>query len=138
MGGCLGNTVYACPIPSYIVLDEKLFIVHLEMLNVLIALRLWADRVTIYCDNAAGVSVIGTGKSRDLFLAAVTHNIWLITSMWDIELNIEHTPGRDNTAADVLSQWFLPNINRNTLYESITDPEWLVVPEQAFAVDYSI
>ena len=113
------------------------------MLNVLIALRLWADRlrgkrVTIYCDNAAVVSVIGTGKSRDLFLAAITRNIWLITAMWDIELNIEHIPGKDNTAADILSRWFSPNVNRTALYESITDPEWLVVPEQAFAVDYSI
>ena len=32
------DIVNACPIPSYIVLDEKLLIVHLEMLNVLVAL----------------------------------------------------------------------------------------------------
>ena len=42
---------------------------------------------------------------------------------------------RNNTATDVLSQWFSPNVNRT---ESITDPEWLAVPEQAFAVDYGI
>ena len=107
MGGRLGKVVCACPIPSYIVLDEKLFIVHLEMLNLLIALQLWADRlrgkrVTIYCDNAV-VSVISTDKSRDLFLAALTHNIWLITAMWDIELNIKPIPSKDNTEADVLN-----------------------------------
>ena len=89
----------------------------------------------IFCDNTAVVSVIGTGKSRDLFLAAVTHNIWLITAMWDIELHIEHIPGKDNTAADILSQWFLPYANRSALYKSITDPVWLAVPEQAFVVD---
>ena len=64
----IGNTVYACPMPSYIMLDEKIFIVHLEMLNVLIALRLWADRLQGNCDNAAVMSVIGTNKSWDLFL----------------------------------------------------------------------
>ena len=90
------------------------------MVNRLIALRLWADcfqgkRVTIYCDNAAFVLVISTGKSRDLFLAAVTGNIWLITAMWDIELNIDHIPGKDNTAADVLLWWFSPNVNRTVL-----------------------
>ena len=82
------------------------------------------------------MSVIGTGKSRDLFLAAVTHNILLITTMWDIELNIEHIPGKDNPAADV--RWFSPNVNRTALYDSITNPEWRPVPERAFAVDYSI
>ena len=50
-------------------------IVHLEMFNIVIALRLWAkfwahSYVRIHCDNMAVVQVVKTSKTRDQFLSA--------------------------------------------------------------------
>ena len=59
-GGCCGNLVYHLPIERGY---NNWTIVHLEMVNILIAVRLsqrqWASsRVLIRCDNKAVVSVL--------------------------------------------------------------------------------
>ena len=59
-GGCCGNLVYHLPIERGY---NNWTIVHLEMVNILIAVRLfqrqWASsRVLIRCDNEAVVSVL--------------------------------------------------------------------------------
>ena len=97
------NRVYATPvieIPNF-----HLTIVHLEMLNVIIASRLWSIqwchmRITIFCDNYSVVQVIMSGKTNDPFLALCIRNIWLLTAHNDIELLIRHIPGINNTIAD--------------------------------------
>ena len=53
LGGCFNNLVYTLPIPPGF---NSYSIVHLEMINVLVALKLWAQswankRVCLYCDN---------------------------------------------------------------------------------------
>ena len=85
-------------------------IVHLEMVNILIAVRLfkrqWASsRVLIHCDNEAVISVLRTGKTRDPYLAACASNIWYASATSDINLQYAHTRGLDNKIADVLSRW---------------------------------
>ena len=85
-------------------------IVHLEMVNILIAIRLfkplWSTRkVLIKCDNEAVVSVLKTGKTRDPYLAACARNVWYDSSRADIDLHYTHIMGTDNKVADVLSRW---------------------------------
>ena len=63
-------------------------IVQLEMVNILLAVRLfqahWAGKkVLIKCDNEAVVSVLRSGKTRDPYLGACARNFgmsvhWLI------------------------------------------------------------
>ena len=79
MGARWGSEVYALTIPlGYMALQ----IVHLEMLNILAALRVWHEawrnsKVTIACDNLAVVQVLNSGKTSDLTLAATARNIQL-------------------------------------------------------------
>ena len=72
-GGCCGCHVYHLPIVRGFM---NWSIVHLEMVNILIAIRLfkplWSTRkVLIKCDNEAVVSVLKTGKTRDPYLAGL-------------------------------------------------------------------
>ena len=104
-----GNQVYALPLPlGYMDLN----IVHLEMLNILVALRVWnqswaKSRVRIICDNEAVVHVVNLGRIRDLTLAAIARNIQLQVATWDINLQVNHIAGKDNHIADLLSHWTL-------------------------------
>ena len=55
-------------------------IVHLEMVNIFLAMRLFANiwsskKVLINCDNQAVVTILMTGKTHDAFLAACARNI---------------------------------------------------------------
>ena len=82
-------------------------IVHLEMLNILVALRVcnqcWAkSRVRIACDNEAVVHVLNSGRTRDLTLAAIARNIQLQVATWDLNLQVIHIAGNENHVADLL------------------------------------
>ena len=76
--GCrCGQFVYHLPIARGF---RNWTIVHLEMVNILVALRLFAKwwstkKVLIHCDNQAVVTVMKSGKMRDTFLAASARNI---------------------------------------------------------------
>ena len=86
LGGAFNNEVHALTIPLGF---ENYDIVHLEILNVVVALRIWDKywqnkRIEIKCDNMAVVEVIRSGKARDQTLAKCARNIWLITSIFNI------------------------------------------------------
>ena len=103
VGGIWGNKVYSTPI--FGIPKHYKNIANLEMLNIKIALRVWADqwahkKVLFRCDNLAVVQVIRTSKTRDEFLAYCLRNIWLIVSVYDIKLEIKHISGKDNRVAD--------------------------------------
>ena len=66
------NQIYAIYIPQYC---QNFSIVHFEMLNILVAVRVWGKnlknkRILIKCDNQPVVSVLNSGKTQDLSLAA--------------------------------------------------------------------
>ena len=96
MGARWGAQVYALKIPlGYM----NLQIVHLEMLNILAALRVWQDpwrnsKVAIACDNLAVVQVLNSGKTRDLTLAAIARNIQFQIATMNVILKITHIPGK--------------------------------------------
>ena len=89
--GVWGNKVYATPI--YPIPAFKTGVVHWEMFNILLALRVWSNHwrhsiVKFHCDNLAVVQVVQTSKTKDPFLGACIHNIWMITAIFDIEIQI--------------------------------------------------
>ena len=83
MGGCWNSQVYSIPMDR----DYKNFtIVHLEMLNLLVAIKIWADpwssqKVVLFCDNQAVVSVLNNSRTKDRTLAAIARNIQI--SEWN-------------------------------------------------------
>ena len=60
-------------------------IVRYEMLNIMVAIRTWGmgwsgKTVLIHCDNEAVVTVLTSGRTKDLTLADIARNIWLGTA----------------------------------------------------------
>ena len=107
LGGAYNSMVYALPIPK----DYQGYtIVHLEILNILVACKIWAHfwqakKVQIFCDNMAVVEALTTGRARDHTLAACARNIWLLSSLYNIYLTFSHIAGKENVLADLLSRW---------------------------------
>ena len=106
-GGVFADKSYALQIPLSF---KNYTIVHLEILNIVVALKIWGDIwknqiIDIRCDNMAVVEVLNSGKARDPILATCARNIWLLTAIFNIQLTVTHIPGVQNTVADLLSRW---------------------------------
>ena len=140
LGGRWGNMVYHLPIERDF---ANLDIVHLEMVNIVMALRLFArlwagTRILVKCDNEAVVKVLKAGKARDPFSATCARNVWYLSALADIDLQYEHILGRNNTVADLLSRWQLIPNNMVQLHQFIPNPVWLPVSINMLEVDYNI
>ena len=73
-------TVYTISKPSGF---RDHIIVHLQMVNVLVALELWGSLwankiIRIHCNNDAVVDVLSTSRARDEILGIYVHNVWLL------------------------------------------------------------
>ena len=85
-------------------------IVHLEILNIIVACKIWAPqwenkKIQIFCDNLAVVEVLTSGRTRDETLATCAHNIWLLPAQFNIHFTFSHIAGVQNTIADLVSRW---------------------------------
>ena len=109
--GCGGTHLgqfYHAAFPESILASAR-GIVHLEMLNIVVAARLWGPdwtglHIQIMCDNWACVCVLNNGRSRDTFLLACAREISLLMTEHDFRLTTSHIPGKNNDVADALSR----------------------------------
>ena len=127
IGAFVDGQVYHHEIPYCYRLS--LTIVHFEMLNVMVALRLWGESwtnatVKVHCDNAAVVSILNSGSSRDPFLAAAARTLWLIKAQYNIKLIVTHIRGTDNTYADILSRWSHFKGSNSSVVQFLTKCRW--------------
>ena len=142
LGGIWCDRVYATPIIPLIHWDLK--IVHLEMLNLLVAVRKWKNcwahsKVKVHCDNMAVVQVVGSGKTKDPYLAACLRNLWLLTATHDIELIVEHIQGKKNVVADLLSRLYSSEITDIQLLSYLKNNYiWDKVSIDDLKVDFTI
>ena len=102
-------------------------IAHLEILNIVVALKVWAQQwankcIKIHCDNMAVVEALRNGRARDNILALMARNIWLICAMYNIHIIVLHIPGRNNVLADLLSRWQFSPENYQTLQQLLPTP----------------
>ena len=140
LGARCGNHVYALPLPlGYMDLN----IVHLEMLNILVALRVWnqswaKSRVRIACDNEAVVHVLNSGRTRDLILAAIARNIQLQVATWDINLQVNHIAGKDNHFADLLSHWTIIEDPQVKLKTCLPQHQWVGIQQNHLHINWCI
>lgn len=89
---------------------EKL--VHIttkELVPIVLETALWGKEwqgqaVQIWCDNAAVVSVINQGSSRDKQAMHLTRCLAFIKAKFELELVAAHISGANNTKADALSR----------------------------------
>ena len=142
LGAIWNGRVYSTPvihIPNF-----PLTIVHLEMWNIVIALRMWGhlwrhSSIHIFCDNLAVVQVIKTHKTKDAFLAICDRNAWLLAASYDILLQVDHVRGKDNAEADLLSRLHsgspVDPVLLNHLSKTCT---WDKVSPEMFKLDFNI
>ena len=105
LGGHFDSMVYTLQIPQGY---KDYNICHLEMLNIIVASKIWAihwtnSKIQIHCDNMA--VVLNTGKTRDPVLATCARNLWLLAATYNIEFLFTHIAGKSNSIADLLSRW---------------------------------
>ena len=118
-------------------------IVHLEMLNILVAIQTWGSQwtgkaVSIACDNQAVVMVLNSLKTRDLTLAAIAQNIFMEAAQYDIFLKTVHIMGVHNDIADSLSRWNIAEQFRTKFYRLLTNHVWVQVPNNALVINWCI
>jgi len=142
MGAIFDNLCYAAQLPHGF--NSALTIVHLEMLNVVIAFRMWAHlwsntRVKVICDNAAVVASLRHFRTKDRFLTACCRNIWAIVAKFNIQLMSTHIEGKANILPDILSRWYTSAYFNQAYIQLLTHTfTWCEVPEQFFLLDWSI
>ena len=140
LGAIYNKQVYALPLPEH---WQAANIASLEMINILVALKVWhsqwsGHRVLIHCDNQAVVSVLNTGKSRDVFLSNIARNIFMWLSACNINLQVVHVPGKSNIVADLLSRWFITCNNFQKLQQLVHPVTWITVNESLLYTDETI
>ena len=96
-GAATDAQFYTLEYPPHIT-DRALPINQLEMLNLLIATRLWikqwqSKNILLFSDNAAVVATLQAGKAHEPFLRAAAREIWLLTARHDVGLTVRHRPG---------------------------------------------
>ena len=87
-------------------------ITALELLSVMVALKIWAVRlsgkkVKIYCDNMSAVYIINSNKTRDRFLQDCMREILFMAAVHGFEIRAEHIGTAQNRLPDLLSRWHL-------------------------------
>ena len=83
-GWHFNNHCYALPIPKNF---NKYSIVHLEMLNIAVALKVsanqWPNKNShTKCDNMAVVQVLVSGRIKDATLGLCARKVWLISAIY--------------------------------------------------------
>ena len=103
VGAIWNDNVYAAS--RHIQVTWHLSITQLEMLNILIALRVFGDAwpqksACIHIDNKAAMYSLKKGCIKDSFMQAVGRSVWL---MAHITLKFVHIAGSVNQNTDLLS-----------------------------------
>ena len=84
-------------------------IAHLELLNIVVAVRTWAElwahqRVAVQCDNMNACLAVRSGRTRDRFMQACVRELFHLSTVHDLELQVTHCPGVTLQRADALSR----------------------------------
>ena len=96
-GAWCSSRFYGRKFPQFVI-DAEHPIAHLELLNLIVAVKLWKEwwaghRIEIRSDNMNTCLVIMNGKSIDPFMQAGARELYMVIAANDIELNVVHTPG---------------------------------------------
>ena len=84
------------------------------------------------------MSVLNSGKTQDLTLAAIARNIMMEISEQDIDLQVIHILGVKNKVADLLSRWFITNNPGKILNNYVHNPMWLHLHTNIAYIDWFI
>ena len=121
MGEFLTTSVMLCQFQTIF----KTTLVHLEMINILVALKIWAyqwkdKKIRVKCDNMAVVEVLTSGKTKDGILGICARNIWLLSALFNIS-------GKSNVIADLLSRFKFDQQSYELLATYVHNVSWVPI-----------
>ena len=107
-GAFNGAQYYSEKFPEDIIREQHP-IAHLELLNIVVAVRTWASnwahqRVAVQCDNMNACLATRSGRSRDPYMQACVRELFILSTRHDLELQVTHRPGIAMVRADALSR----------------------------------
>ena len=133
-GGCCGNLVYHLPIQRGY---NNWTIVHLEMANILIAVRLfqgqWASSRVLIVVTMRQLSQFC--KLARLGIHILQHMLCYASAVSDIDLQYAHIRGLYNKIADVLSRWQGSIQQIQWLHSHVVNPIWLHISYDLLELD---
>ncbi|KAK3745939.1 hypothetical protein QZH41_012754 [Actinostola sp. cb2023] len=141
-GAICGNQYFHAEFPAFI-LSQALDILNaLELLTIVVAAKLWGSRwkgfrIMVRCDNLVSVTVINSGRSKDLFLNECLRELCYLSAFFEFELRGVHLPGIENRACDLLSRWSLDRFASRKFREEFLTPDLteIHVPDSHFVFD---
>ena len=92
----------------------------------------------MFCDDAAVVSVLSTGSTKDPFLSACARSIWLLKAQHNFNLSLSRISGSTKVDADILSRWPFYKSANNCAAEHLKHCTWLSVDNSELIPDFSI
>ena len=109
-GAYVGDEYYAERFPEHVISEEHT-IAHLELLNIVVALKVWGAKwrghsVEVKCDNMNACLAVQTGRSRDGFIQHCVRELFVWGVSFDVDLRVVHCPGKNMVRADALSRMF--------------------------------
>ena len=132
-GAITDRAAYHVQFPPHII-REAHPICHLEALNIVVAIKLWAPKFSnsllhLFSDSATALAIFQAGKGRDAFLQACAWEIWLTCAVWDITLAVGHVSGVSLTAtADALSRYHLGKVHRDRVHILLSERQITPTP----------
>ena len=96
-------------------------IAHLEMLALIVGLKAWGKLhlsnkyVVVECDNEAVVTIVNSGKSKDMYLQKCLRELVFLLAKNQVELRAKHIRSESNDVADALSRWKYGGIYRQRI-----------------------
>ena len=116
-GGICQGEYFHVKFPEMVLIKADGNIAVLEMYAILIAVRLWQDRMTgkkiwIKCDNLACVWTINKGKTKHKVMQELMREIAYVSAVKQFWVRAEFIPTLKNEIPDALSRWYQSSEHR--------------------------
>ena len=81
-----------------------------ELVPIVLSCAVWGpilNRKTVLfqCDNTGVVAAVKKGSAKEATVSYLLRVLWFFTAVFNVNLRIEHIPGKTNCAADDLSRF---------------------------------
>ena len=128
-----GYGFYSIEYPDYI-RQWGFCIASLECLNLLFAIRIWAQAWkglnVLYWDNMATVCATSSARAEDPLIRGALRELWWWSATGDFQLTVRHKPGSEMSVPDMISRAHVNEAGKQKFAEFLTETK-----EQQILVD---
>ena len=140
-GGMCQGCYYHAQFPEKVFhWDKKVHIGYLELLAVIIGVKIWKDLITgtrfvVGCDNQAVVTIVNTGRSRNMLLQRLLRELNFELAKIQAQIYLRFVQGSENILPDILFRWYTDSKYRQQ-FEQLKEETWqeTVVLENVFNI----